>query len=185
MAKDLPFNNFAESSDLKIKLLSNVIEVNGPLHSKCLFWAGARLESGYGRIWWKTKAISTHRASWEAHNGPIPDGLCVLHHCDNPPCINPSHLFLGTMSDNSADMVAKGRRRNTPLFGDDNPHAQLTKQQVMEIKWLLANVPGMSLQVIANKYNVTKSAVNHIKHGRGWEHVTVLVAPKLNLVRRI
>ena len=75
---------------------------------------------GYGRIWFNGKSTGTHRVAWELANGPIPDGLHVLHHCDNPPCCEtePSdaypegHLFLGTEADNQADKAAKGRGRN-------------------------------------------------------------------------
>jgi hypothetical protein len=83
----------------------------------CLEWTGSRLPRGYGHIWFNGSRTYTHRLAWELANGPIPDGLNVLHHCDNPPCCEtePSeeypegHLFLGTQLDNVTDMVAKGR----------------------------------------------------------------------------
>jgi len=77
--------------------------------SGCWFWTGARKHTGYGQIWVVNSAKTAHRISWILHNGPIPTGLCVLHKCDNPPCVNPDHLFLGTRADNNLDCVAKGR----------------------------------------------------------------------------
>jgi hypothetical protein len=81
----------------------------------CWLWTGTPDVNGYGKLWWfdhTNKGKFAHRISWELHNGPIPDGLFVLHSCDNPPCVNPKHLFLGTQLDNMRDMVAKGRDRN-------------------------------------------------------------------------
>ncbi len=81
----------------------------------CWLWVGAYHKTGYGLISSdaderkRRKNILTHRAVWTVVNGDIPDGLFVLHRCDNPPCVNPSHLFLGTQRDNIADMHAKGR----------------------------------------------------------------------------
>lgn len=81
-------------------------------HERCWEWTGARTAYGYGILGRGTREdglIYAHRVSWELHNGSLPDGLCVLHTCDNPPCTNPNHLWLGTKGDNNRDMVAKGR----------------------------------------------------------------------------
>ena len=74
----------------------------------CWIWTGD-LRHGYGRVTMNYRAISAHRASWEYHVGPVPDGMILLHTCDNPPCVNPEHLRIGTNQDNTDDMVAKGR----------------------------------------------------------------------------
>jgi len=77
----------------------------------CLEYTRCQLPSGHGQIHYKGKTVLAHRLSWELANGPIPEGLCVLHDCDNPPCINPEHLFLGTRVDNNLDRDSKGRGR--------------------------------------------------------------------------
>lgn len=77
----------------------------------CWEWTGGLLSSGYGACFVGAYSTGAHRVSWELANGPIPDGLWVLHHCDNRPCVRPDHLFLGTVLDNNRDAIAKGRRR--------------------------------------------------------------------------
>lgn len=82
-------------------------------NSGCWLWLGALFVSGYG--WFqrghrKQPGARANRISWELHRGPIPDGLCVLHRCDNPSCVNPDHLFIGTQLDNIADRDRKGRQ---------------------------------------------------------------------------
>jgi RNase P subunit RPR2 len=86
----------------------------------CLVWIGALNSQGYGNIYThtengKTKTISTHRAAWMLANGPIPEGMDVLHECDNPPCCDENHLFLGTQADNMEDKRLKGRAKPGPV----------------------------------------------------------------------
>ena len=77
----------------------------------CLEWMGGTNPDGYGKLYLDGKTVATHRIAWENVNGPIPDGMLVLHSCDNPPCCELTHLRLGTVADNSADMVSRGRHR--------------------------------------------------------------------------
>jgi hypothetical protein len=87
----------------------NMVEV---VPGACWKWKGAKLPFGYGRFRWNGEQECAHRASWMIHNGPIPDGLVVMHKCDNPECSNPEHLQLGTQADNIHDRDAKGRGRS-------------------------------------------------------------------------
>lgn len=81
-------------------------------NTDCWEWTGSKTLTGYGHLNINAKSIYAHRISYELFNGPIPDGLCVCHSCDNPGCVNPSHLWVGTMADNMHDRDAKGRGRN-------------------------------------------------------------------------
>jgi len=89
------------------------VNKNGPTPEHalgpCWVWTGARSQFGYGNLTTNGKQENAHRVSWEIHFGPIPDGIRVLHACDNPPCVRPFHLFLGTQKDNNRDREAKGR----------------------------------------------------------------------------
>ena len=104
----------------------------------CWVWTGTRHPSGHGNIGLGGRAarnIGAHRVSWMLHYGPIPAGLCVCHTCDNPPCVRPDHLFLGTRADNNDDMRTKGRNVPIPVRrGEVHPRAKLTDTQVAEIR---------------------------------------------------
>ncbi len=123
----------------------------------CWNWTGAQ-EHGRGRIASGTgRVLRPSRVSWELQNGPIQNGLFVLHKCDNPRCVRPDHLFLGTQKDNMHDMVSKGRK-----------HTALTAEQVLRIR---AAWPAQSKNQIAKQFGVTKSCVSHVVKGRAWRHV--------------
>jgi hypothetical protein len=147
----------------------------------CWIWIGATDLKGYGKIYIGERAspaMAAHRVSWELHCGPIPEGLNVLHRCDNPPCVNPSHLFLGTIADNNADMDAKGRRVSKPRFGprppeqilrgDRHPMAKLTAVQVFQIRERLT--AGQQGKIIAIDFGISADTVSRIKIGRTWKH---------------
>jgi hypothetical protein len=96
-----------------------------PMPSGCIEFAGDRYRTGYGKLRRGGKGeghIRAHRVAWEAHNGPVPDGLFVLHHCDNRLCCNPDHLYVGTKADNMRDMSKRGRSRNAKKTHCDNGH---------------------------------------------------------------
>lgn len=127
----------------------------------CWIWNGCHTSAGYGQIRLHGEAVYAHRLSWEMKNGPVPVGIEVLHKCDNPACVNPEHLFLGTQSDNINDCVAKGRF-NRP-FGEVHPRAKLTKNQVEEIR-----KSKISQRKLAQQYEVSRWAIQSILHGRSW-----------------
>lgn len=106
-----------------------------------------------------------HRASWELHNGPVPEGLMVLHHCDVRNCVNPEHLFLGTNKDNLEDCARKGRMHP----GEKNGMAKLRADQVKEIKILLES--GTQRRMIAKRFGVHVGQIGKIARGEKWRHV--------------
>ena len=128
----------------------------------CWEWQGYCTPDGYGQIWQNTSkhTVRVHRVMWEIVFGPIPDCLFVLHKCDNPPCANPSHLFLGTRIDNNADRDAKNRNAK----GEKHGMAKLTWEQVIAIR-----ADSRSLRVIAKEYGITLRTVYHIHSGKTWK----------------
>jgi len=108
--------------------------------------------------------VLAHRISYIEHHGPIPDGLHVLHSCDNPPCINPDHLRVGTNDDNMRDRAE--RNRHARLFGERNPRAKLTESDVLAIR--LSSLPQKEL---AARYAVSQSNISVIKRRESWGSV--------------
>lgn len=101
----------------------------------CWEWTSQRNQAGYGQIREGTGAISAHRVSWEMVNGPIADGMCILHRCDRPWCVNPDHLYLGTHKENTRDMDARGRRVKAGTYcGPKSRVYKLTDDQVRAIR---------------------------------------------------
>lgn len=131
----------------------------------CWLWTARTNGRGYGLCYaGRQKQFYSHRASWLIHNGPIPKGLLVCHHCDNPSCCNPKHLFLGTSADNINDMYSKRRdwKTNHPeeiLRGEDHPRCKLTDKQVAEIRRTY-NLGNGTL--LARKFGCSRSLINQI-----------------------
>ncbi len=134
----------------------------------CWNWTASTNKKGYGKF--GLEGISgtylAHRFSWVLHYQSNPGKLCVLHHCDNPPCIRPDHLFLGTVPDNNADRHAKGRDGFIPHIGEANGAAKLTEAQVMEI----LPMAGFHKDIAA-KYGVSQTLISRIKRRESWTHV--------------
>ena len=134
--------------------------------AECWEWKGARNPVGYGRMRLNGKMIYPHRLTWDLKHGPIKTGLLVCHTCDNPPCCNPAHLFLGTHADNSADCVRKGRHKRVSPRGQDAGRAKLTNAQVVAIR----NDPRVQ-RLIAADYHIDSSSVSDIKNRITWRHM--------------
>lgn len=145
---------------------------------ECWVWTGQRNAKGYGQFHigsaTERKNTFAHRFSWKLHNGAIPDETpCVLHKCDNPPCVNPDHLFLGTKADNNRDMRDKGRAGVVPeakrIRGEAHPDHKLSQAYVVTILQQLADGSGTS--DVARRYGVHVATIDGIKHGRTWKHI--------------
>lgn len=131
--------------------------------SGCWEWTGSHWDNGYGRLMINRKRCKAHRVSYLIHNGNLPPDRLVCHHCDNPGCVNPAHLFLGNIADNSADMVNKGRS----LRGCKNHKAVLKEEDVQYIR---AN-PGVPLATLALKYGVAKQTIAYARNHISWTHI--------------
>jgi hypothetical protein len=131
----------------------------------CWIWKGKK-EQGYGKIYFKGKRRFAHRVAWELTNGSIPEGLLVLHSCDEPACVNPAHLWLGTQADNMKDMREKGR----DVHGEQSPHSRLTEEQVKEI--LRIHGEGkLNMKEISKLVDVHYNTVRRIINREDWKHV--------------
>lgn len=160
---------------------SRVDSSGGPV--ACWSWKGARLPTGYGVV----GAPRPIRATWYAHrvsyalNCGDPRGLCVCHRCDNPQCVNPAHLFLGTPKENAADMIAKGRRgikgkSRRPAFapvgfarGEVMPTHRLTAEMVVDIR--KRSAAGETRAALGRKFGVSATAIRQIVQRKWWRHV--------------
>lgn len=142
------------------------------ISQNCWEWQGART-LGYGRFTLQGGASSSlaHRISWQLENGRIPDGLDVLHKCDNPPCVRPDHLFLGTHQDNMDDMALKGRRKSNPPIGSEHWKAILTEKDVIEIRNRYEYRGYWNQYRLARKYGVRQSVICAIVNRRIWRHI--------------
>ncbi len=132
----------------------------------CLEWQGMRDKRRYGRTWFGGVMWRTHRLAWTLAHGPIPVGLYVCHTCDNPPCIEPLHLFLGTAQDNSSDYVAKARGgQGRP--GSSNSRAFLNEEQVEQIRTMYAT-GQWSHRRLATRFRVTYQTIGKVLRRERW-----------------
>lgn len=137
----------------------------------CWNWIGGRTVDGYGRVNWKGKLTLAHRLSWEFTNGQIPDGLNVLHNCpdgDNPACVNPAHLFLGTQGDNIRDMFSKGRGNRAK--GEQHSNAKLTEKEIKSIRQRFAQ-GGVTKCQLGRDFGVSEVLIGLIVRRKSWKHI--------------
>ena len=140
---------------IEIRLLNHLIKENG-----CWTTDLAKDKRGYGRL----GRLLVHRVAFEYFNNTkIPKNVCVLHHCDNPSCVNPNHLYLGTRTENGIDMRVRKR-----VEGSKNGYAKLTEEKVLEIRKIY---PKLTYAKLAKKYKVSVSNIEHIIQRTRWDHI--------------
>lgn len=136
----------------------------------CWLWVGGKSSNGYGVIGAGGKGgkhLSAHRLSYEMHTGTIPDGYVVMHSCDNPACVNPDHLSIGSPKDNTLDALVKQRLKTIYGKGVANRGARLTDDDVRYIK----NNPHLRGCDLADKFKVSRATITDIRKGRCWSHI--------------
>lgn len=134
---------------------------------QCWNWIGVSSSFGYGQLRINDQNIQAHRFSWELHHGPIPNHLCVLHRCDNPPCVRPDHLFLGTKQENTRDAQQKARL----VHGEATCTAKLTSAQVVEIRQRVRLPPYPSQRALAHEYGVHAGTISAVVRRVNWKHL--------------
>ena len=149
---------------LKERFEKKFIKMDG-----CWEWTACKLPAGYGYFGVAGRMQYAHRVAYQLYVGEIGEDLFVCHHCDNPSCVNPSHLFLGTNTDNSRDCWSKGRGVTPDSSGEKNGKAKLTEKNVRTIRTMLA--AGTTHRIIAKKFGVKRAAISKIACGRTWKNV--------------
>ena len=130
--------------------------------NNCVLWNKSRNQDGYGHQRFNGQVCGAHRVAWQKANGPIPKGMLVLHKCDNPPCVNVDHLFLGTHADNKHDCMSKGRHKLPDNSGEKHGMSKLSNSDVRLIKTL----KGCFLQrEIGAMFGVDQSHISDIHNG--------------------
>ncbi len=132
---------------------------------ECWEWKAFCGNHGYGQIGFRGKMEQAHRISYELNVGKIPEGLCVLHHCDNTACVNPAHLFLGTQGDNMIDMSKKGRS----MIGINQPRHKLNECEILEIRRLRSI--GLKPKILSKMFGVSASHIWNIYNRLSWKHI--------------
>lgn len=144
-------------------------KVSGESESECWEWTGHKTKLGYGRVNFKPGfTMLAHRVAYYLVHGNLPSDTLICHNCDNPGCVNPKHLFMGSHADNTADMMAKGRHRYEGFeTGENHPSARLTKSQAQEV--FLSDRPAKEL---AAEYGISATAIRYIWSGKNWASAT-------------
>ncbi len=133
----------------------------------CWLWTASTNEHGYGQLSVGRRPTKAHRISWVIAHGD-PGELAVLHHCDNPPCVNPHHLFLGTQADNLSDARAKGKK--VCGVGERHGKSVLTEAQVVEIRRIWAN-RTLSGGQLARRFGLSRNCIYAVVTNRSWRHI--------------
>lgn len=170
--------------ELYVDRFWSAVDKNGPIPphvphlGNCWTRSGRRVGFGYAGFSIKTMHVAAHRFAWMITNGEIPRGLLVCHHCDNPPCVRPSHLFIGTHQDNSRDCVAKGRLNNGSgrqyPVGEESSRHVMTESKVRFIRDLYWKEAEDYVE-IARRFRVSATCIRSIIIGRTWKHIDYLL----------
>lgn len=154
-------------ADIRDRFLRRV-SIDLSVVDRCWTWTGSRTSGGYGRMRFPSGDVYAHRLSWEiANDREVPAGLVVRHRCDNPPCVRPDHLLIGTHADNMRDAADRGRARGAR--GEDHCRHKLTAEQVAAIR-SEPDVSGLALE-LAKRYGVGVRQIWQVRSGRAWKHV--------------
>lgn len=137
--------------------------------TSCWEWQGAITREGYGWFRYLDRSETAHRVMWGLAEGPIPDGLWVLHHCDNRRCVRPSHLYVGTVQDNQRDLAVRRRARN----GSGGVRFTLAEASAIRAAWLA----GATQVSLARQYGVSPSTIGSVVHGKNTAYANVPVRP--------
>lgn len=148
-----------------VRFMSKVAVIDAP--GSCWEWTANKPDGRYGHFSFEEKSVKAHRWIYEAINGPIPDGLIVRHKCDNPACVKPTHLVIGTFADNTRDKLDRGR--GPDRRGEKHPLARLTEPQVIEIRRLSSL--GHTQAELAERFGVRRGQIGKIIQRINWRHV--------------
>lgn len=160
------------------------VQKHGPYD--CWIWSASANDHGYGKFGTGSKRDGSnrwehsHRVAWELTHGPIPERMFVCHRCDNPPCVNPAHLFLGTAADNSRDMISKGRHR---VKNGGTASSKLSAVEAIRVHQRYAT-GTVSQKDLGKEFGVSQSAVSSIVTGKLWTHLVRPLPPRKNAVPR-
>ena len=135
------------------------VDVRGP--DDCWEWTKTKVPGGYGNFWDGEKSEGAHRMAWRLMRGIIPIGMFICHHCDNPSCCNPNHLFIGTQVDNMMDMKLKGR---------SHKNSKLNVKEVVEIRRLFS-AGGVTHREIGKMFNISRRHISQVVNRKRWRHI--------------
>ena len=157
------------TNELVKKINSSLVESSvNALSTPCWLWLGAKDRTGYGTVYVEGKNHKVHRLVWQMKHGTIPCGMLVCHRCDVRNCANPTHLFLGSQSDNMRDMYDKNRQ--PCKMGESNGNSKLTSSEVQGIKSLREN--GTTLRELSSIFGVCMSTISRVCIGVTWKEVS-------------
>lgn len=152
-------------SQMQIDGFMNGLDTSGD----CWVWKRGKTEDGYGRVRINKVLLLAHRVSLAISGVKVPSNKCVLHKCDNPPCCNPNHLYLGSRLDNAKDRDRRGRRDPLKISGEKHWMAVLTDEKVIRIRKLYSD--GIRQADISREMGVSDGIISHVVNGNSWKHV--------------